>query len=205
MMRFPAMLLAAVAAGLVGACATNKPVPPHVQTERSWREAANLALRAEQARAAGKLDEAIALNQQALIRNDQLGGAWNNLGIALMESHRGIEAMEAFQRAADLLPSDPKPYENLGFLYFNQNWYEDALKYYARSLERSPYWLPSLRGAIVSAKELLQSDEAGLERIKRGLMVENDAEWRRVFEVEQMRVRQDVAAKEKSARGSRIE
>lgn len=197
-----AIIVVAVAATVLGACAGKKPPPPHVQRERSWREATNLAHRAQEAYRAGRYAEAIELNQKALTVNDQLGGAWNNLGVALMEERRNLEAAEAFHRAADLLPGDPKPYENIALLYFRDNHFVDALGYYEKSLERSPYWLPSLRMAVVCAKELLRSDEAGLERINRALTVERDATWRRVFETEQMRVRQDLASREKSPRGT---
>ncbi len=79
-------------------------------------------------------------------------------------------------------------------------WGEDALRYYQLSLERDPNWLPALRGAAVSAKALLRSSEGGLEIVKRGLLIEQDSQWRRVFESERLRITGELTERTRALR-----
>jgi len=121
---------------------------------------------------------------------------WNNFGLALKA--RGAEldylqAAEAFKRAADLLPVDERPYQNLGVLYHERGFGEEALRYFTMALERNPNSLESLRGAISSSKVLLRSDEGGLARVNRALMIETDPTWRKIEEFEKLRIQHDLA------------
>jgi tetratricopeptide (TPR) repeat protein len=185
----------------LGACA-GRPVSLQQRQETNLREAVSLASQAEQAQKARRYEQAADLGRRAVAIQPSLGAAWNNLGISLMELGQNMEAVQAFQRAADALPTDPKPYENLGLLYLRVGWSEDALKYYVLSLGRDPYWLPSLRGSVVAAKNLLRSDEEGLERIKRGMLIETDPAWKPIFENERLRVSGELAEKNKALRSA---
>lgn len=160
--------------------------------DRNLREAALLAQEAQQALAAKKYEKSVELSRRALSLNDGLWGAWNNLGVGLMMLQNNMDAAEAFKKAAELVPSDPRPYENLGNVYRETGNDRDAIRYYGESLQRDPTWLPSLRGGIVSVKNLKQSDETSLEWAKRGLMVERDKKWRDVFMVEKFRIERDL-------------
>lgn len=167
------------------------------------RQAVALGRQAEDAQRRGDHQRAIELSRSALDLSPDLGGVWNNLGVSLMKQDQPIAAVESLQRAAELLPNDPRPYENLGHLYRERGFGEDALKYYALSLDRDSYWIPSLRGAVTAAKDLLRADDDGLDRIKRGLMVENDPAWRKVFEAERTRVEQALAERNASLKSAR--
>ena len=116
--------------------------------------------------------------RDAVTLNPELPAAWNNLGILLMEQKEYMNAATAFRRAADLLPSDPRPYENLGLCYRSARHVKESIEYYGKSLERDGNWLPSLRGAILGAMELQIVDELLLERVDRALLIETDAAWR---------------------------
>lgn len=192
-------LLLLTASLLLQACAA-RPQPSQAPRDESLREAASLATQADRAMRAGRHDSAIDLGRRAVALQPSLGAAWNNLGISLMETGQNMDAVQAFQRAADVSPTDPKPYENLGLLYMRVGWGEDALKYYERSLERDPNWLPSLRGAAAAAKALLRSSEAGLEVVKRGLLIEQDSQWRRVFESERLRIAGELTERTRALR-----
>lgn len=190
-----------IVAVLAAGCAT-KPVPPEVRSQQSLRDAASLAAGAEKAQQAGQHERAIELGRQAVTLQPSLGAAWNNLGISLMETQQNLDAVQAFVRAAELLPADPKPYENLGLLYMRVGWSEDALRYYGLALERDPYSLPALRGGVAAAKGLLRSEPEGLERCKRGLLVEKDPAWRRLFDTERVRINAELAERTKSLRSA---
>lgn len=197
-MKARALLLLS-ASLILQACAVRPQATPAPRDE-SLREAASLATQADRAMRAGRHDSAIDLGRRAVALQPSLGAAWNNLGISLMETGQNMDAVQAFQRAADVSPTDPKPYENLGLLYMRVGWGEDALKYYERSLERDPNWLPSLRGAAAAAKALLRSSEGGLEVVKRGLLIEQDSQWRRVFESERLRITGELTERTRALR-----
>lgn len=189
---------------VLGACAS-RPNPGATQKMFADRnealiKATELAAQAKEKERQGKWPEAVELNRQAVMLNDSLGPAWHNLGVGYMTLQENLKAQECFQRAADLLPTDPKPYETMGLMYFNIGWDEDALRYYELALERDANWLPALRGAVVSAKNLNRSTRTGLDRIKTGRMMEADPGWKKIFDSEYVRVSQDLADEEKRLR-----
>lgn len=191
---------AALAGSLMsGGCAHKK--QPSFELPAEDPKALELALQrtaeGDAAQRAGKLSEAIDRYREALQIREDVGQTWNNLGLALYAQQRRAEAAQAYRRAADLMPTDPRPLENLGILYMENDFYDEALKNYSESLGRDPNYLPSLRGAIKCAKLLNRSDTAGQERIRRALMQETDPAWREIFRIERIRVDQDLADRAK--------
>lgn len=183
-----AVTILAVAPGCQQGGLRGNPSDPAVDAEHNIREAGELAYRAKQAADKNKPDEAIALNQQALALNPQHVGAWNNLGALLMARQNYRDAMQAFEKAADLLPKDPRPYENLALCWYEMGYDDNALNYYRKSLERDPFWLPSLRGNVACLQRLNKADDPAPEQIRRGLMIESDPTWRSVFERARLRI-----------------
>jgi tetratricopeptide (TPR) repeat protein len=164
---------------------------------QALERALQLTAAGDAAHRAGKHEEAIAKYREALSIRGNIGQTWNNFGLALYAQQKRAEAAQAFRRAADLMPSDPRPLENLGLLYMESDFFEEALKNYGESLGRDPNYLPSLRGAIKCAKLMNRSTTEGLERIRLGLMQETDPAWREIFRVERIRVEQDLAERAK--------
>ena len=130
--------------------------------------------------------------KEAVTLNPELPAAWNNLGILLMDQKDFMNSATAFRKAADLLPSDPRPYENLGLCYRSAKHPKESLEFYGKSLERDENWLPSLRGAILSSMEGQMVDEVLLERINRALLIETDAAWRLELERYKLRVQGEL-------------
>lgn len=200
-------LMMAMVAGVVvlsgvlplGGCANKKKAGFDLPAEdpRTLERALQLTAEGDAAQRSGKHDDAIAKYREALSNRDDVGQTWNNFGLALYSKQMRAEAAQAFRRAADLMPSDPRPLENLGLLYLENDFYDEALKNYSESLGREPNYLPSLRGAMKCAKLMNKSDTAGLERVKRGMMQETDPTWREIFRVERIRVEQDLAERAK--------
>jgi tetratricopeptide (TPR) repeat protein len=179
----------------LSSCAST-PAPNASLYDQTFHEAMVYAQEAQAAEQAGNHERAIELGRKALTLRPDLKGAWTNLGLALM--HRGhdtdfIDAAQAFKKDADLLPGDERPYQNLGVLYHDRGFSDEALRYFTMALERNPNSLESLRGAIGSAKLLRRSDDQGLDRINRALMMETDPDWRKIDELEKLRVQQDLA------------
>lgn len=168
--------------------------------ERKPGEAQRLARIAEEALKKHDYEKAADYAKRSIQENPEVPGAWNNLGIALLEQQNYVDAAQALRRAADLSPTDPTPYENLGLLYYRAGYDQDALNAYSNALERDPYWLPALRGAVACAQRLNISDDATQERIRRGLMKETDPAWREVFERQRLRVDAELAERKKKAK-----
>lgn len=169
-----------------------KPSESPAAIDQNMRQASQLAVEAKAKADKGKNDEAIELNQRALALNPSHAGAWNNLGVLLMKKQNYRDAMQAFSRAADLLPRDPRPYENLALCWRDAGYDEDALKYFKLSLDRNPDWLPSLRGAVACAQQLNRADYATREYIGRALLIESDPKWRALFERARVRVESEL-------------
>lgn len=156
------------------------------------REASELAIQAKAAADEGEVEEAIDLNRRAIALDATLAGAWNNLGVLLMQQQNYRDAIEAFSRAADLLPADPRPYENIAHSYREAGYSSDAYLYFTKSLERDPNWLNSLRGVVACAQELNLSNPSLLANIRRGLLIESDPAWRMVFNRAKLRVEAEL-------------
>lgn len=197
-------LTGVLATGLVGmtllsACQSRTQSSAIVtDTTSGVAQARAFAADANRAFAAKDYTRAADLNRKAIALDSSMGWAWNNLGIALLEQKEYLGAADALKKAAELLQNDPRPLENLGLTHATAGYDSESLKYYALSLEKDPYWLPSLRGALLAQKRMLLSDEDGLDRVKRGLYTEKDPTWRKVFEVERMRIEQELAERKRS-------
>lgn len=134
-------------------------------------------------------ERAIELYGQALQIDSSLGAAWHNAAICFLEEKRYLEARDSFLRAAELLATDPRPYENLGVLYLERLGHaRQAYDAYGRALERDPYSLAGLRGSASAIRllRLVSTDAQG--RLQRGLEVETDTKWREIMTTERIRV-----------------
>ncbi len=165
-------------------------------------EASRIALQAQRAQAAGDTARAIDLYRQSLTLSDNLPAAWNNLGLLLLDEGKYIDAVEAFKRAADLSPSDPRPLHNIGIAYSRAGWEQKAMENYLQALDRDPRDIKSLRGSVGSARMLGVVDEASLERARTALMLDNDPDWRRIYQREQSRIEGELRARKTRAGNS---
>jgi tetratricopeptide (TPR) repeat protein len=190
MIKRSAILLSVSAALLTGCNKDTKSSTITIVDDSQVRndEAKQLAAQAQREVKAGNTDKAIELYQKSLERSHDLFYVWNDLGVLLMERENYGDAAEMFKSAAALAPGDPRPYYNLGLIYQNAIYDEKALEYYVMSLERDGKYLPSIRGAIVSAKRLDIADEAALQRVRAGLLNETDPAWRKIMQTEALRI-----------------
>lgn len=131
---------------------------------------------------------AIEQYRRAIALSPDMPEVWNNLGVELMRVQDYLGASEAFSMAMQLSPSDPRPAENIALVYDRTGWAEESLRYYDIALERSPNYLPALRGAIKASHLLSEADENRLDQVRRALMIETDPKLREFFEREQVRI-----------------
>lgn len=184
---------------LLSGCKTTRMTPEELSAEerdRRLRESYRLFSAGQAAQKSGNLQAAREYYSQAVELNADLAAAWNNLGIVLMESEKPdyLNAAAALRKSAELSPSDPRPYENLGLLYRRAGWYPESVRYYGMSLERDKNYLPSLRGYALGAIETSAIDETLLEHIKQALLIETEPAWRLEFERFKLRVEGELRA-----------
>lgn len=204
-----------LAMSLVGVSCKNHNRPRDVElapaSPERLIEARDIAQRAGvQARRAARLREtgknadestakAVELYRQALTLHRSMPEAWNNLGVLLMEQQDYLAASEAFTMAMELSPADPRPAENLGLVYDRAGWGEESLRCYRLALDRDPNYRPALRGAIRAAHLLGIADQRTLDTVRQGLMLENEPEWRALFEREKLRIEGRIEAERQAA------
>ncbi len=189
-------------AGLGGCAGAHKNEPEFVEQRNRSEDLIRAQQFQQQAFAAQQEKEygrAIELYGRALQIDSGLGAAWHNAGICFMEEKRYMESRDAFLRAAELLATDPRPYENLGVLYLERLGHaRQAYDAYGRALERDPYSLPALRGSASSIRLLRLVSTEGQARLQRGLEVDPDAGWREIMTTERIRV--EAGLREESRR-----
>lgn len=173
--------------GVLGACGA-PPRSAEPDGPERLGEAHRLALEAQRAERAGQPDKAIELYRRSLAESGDFFYVWNNLGVLLMNRQEYMEAVRMFQTAADVAPTDSRPYENIGLVYHTLGYDEKAMEYYDLALVRNPTSIDALRGSVRTAKRLGIADDKSLERVRTALMIERDPDWRRVFETEQVRL-----------------
>jgi tetratricopeptide (TPR) repeat protein len=164
------------------------------ETNEDLRTALRLAKEGDELRKKGNHQSAAMKYKQSIDVKSDLGAVWVNYGVSLMELGDRLPARSAFLRAADILPTDPTPYENLGTLYHLQGHDEPAMEYYELSLRKDRYWLPSLRGAIISAKNLRLANDKIKQYIDDAVMIEKDPDMLRLMQTERVRVDSKVKA-----------
>jgi tetratricopeptide (TPR) repeat protein len=191
------MIAAVSAAGCKSHQTTAPPTAVVVDNSNApnMQKALQLAQEAEAAWKAGRDDRAIELYQQSLNQSQDLAFVWLNLGTLLMKKDNFLDAAEAFKSAADLSPTDARPFYNLGVVYQKTHWEPTALEYFIKALERQPNYLPALRGAVGTGQMLVLVDEDALKRARALLMIEADPVWRRLAETEQLRIENDLKAR----------
>lgn len=198
-----AMSAAALAlTGGLGACAGKHAKDTTLVPQRDRASELAQAQRfQEQAFAAQKDEEyerAISLYAQAVQIDSSLGAAWHNAGICYMELKQYLDAKASFLRAAELLTTDPRPYENLAVLYLRQGFGREAYEAYGLALERDPYSLAALRGSTRAIRSLRLVSTDAQSRLLRGLEVEPETRWREIMTTERIRV--DAGLREEARR-----
>lgn len=196
------MILVTSAAGLLVGCGTAPKLSDRgsgdaaqtdaakaiAELERRRENARRIVAQAERAEAEDDSERAIELYAQALRLDDSMQNAWNNVGTLLMESSRYADAVNAFQRASQLLPSDPRPEYNIGVAYQNNGWGEDAYRHFENAIARDRSHLPSIRGLIRAAEMTNRADLELLDTIKSATLRETEPQWQSYFQRQRFRI-----------------
>ena len=193
-------MVALVALG--AACASSDSKSPYANEDlpRLERERREKALNeADKAFRSDDPDEAERRYIAAIREYPDFGQAWNNLGVLLMGQERFLEAAEAFDRASELEPTDPRPPYNRGLLWFERGYLRESLPLFLEAIKRDPNYLPALRSAIRTAVRLRETSADTLNQIKSALLIEQDQQWRDYFERQRLLIEASLATQAKDA------
>lgn len=181
-----------LAAATLAACSSSPqfvpPEPPRYNLAEQVNTAKDLAARAQEAEAAKRPDEAIALYRQAIETYRDFPAAWHNMALLQLEKGETLAAVESFKVAGDLDLRDPRPVFNIGVIYEQQGWSKEAQRYYTEALARDANYLEALRRSVYL--DMIESTytPATLERTRRALLLEQDTKWRSFFDRSQLRL-----------------
>jgi tetratricopeptide (TPR) repeat protein len=99
---------------------------------------ADLAKRGNDARKNGNYTLAIDLLKRAVDADAKNNMAWDDLGLAYLDSRQDEEAIKSFQKQIEINPYHPYAYNNLGRIYLRQRNYEEAIKWFNKQVEIDP-------------------------------------------------------------------
>jgi tetratricopeptide (TPR) repeat protein len=183
----PVLVLAGALAVLAG-CRAHQRAAAASPAPQRLEEANRLGKRALAAYKAGNRDRALELFKESLALSQELQWVWHDVGVLLIEREEYVDAKIAFERAAELDPTDPRPLGHIGLIYSTTSWEQKALDYYLQALDRDPNWVPALRGSIRAVKMLNIADEAALDRVRTAIAIDRDPEWLPLYERELTRI-----------------
>jgi tetratricopeptide (TPR) repeat protein len=86
----------------------------------------------------GNYSLAIDLLNRAVEADPKSKGAWNDLGLAYLDSRLDGLAINAFQKQIEVNPYDAYAYNNLGRVFLRQRKYEEAAKSFNKQIEIDP-------------------------------------------------------------------
>lgn len=86
----------------------------------------------------GNYDLAIDLFHRATVADPKNRDAWNDLGLAYLDSRQDQSAITAFQKQIEINPYDQYAYNNLGRVYRRQRHYDEAIKWFRKQIEIVP-------------------------------------------------------------------
>ncbi len=160
----------------LGACA---PKPTYEPGDSSVRlaQATALAAQAQQAQRDGEPLRAISLYEDSIRTYPEFHPAWNNLGVLYAAAKRDMDAVEAFKRAADLTPTDPRPLANIGLIYKSRGFEREAQEYLEQAIQRDEAYLPALRESVWLDIRRGTITEKSAQHANKALLLEKDPKW----------------------------
>jgi FOG: TPR repeat len=86
----------------------------------------------------GNYGSAIEILKSAVEAQPKSKTAWNDLGLAYLDSGKDELAISSFQKQIELDPNHPYASNNLGRVYLRQRKYEEAIKWFKQQIEINP-------------------------------------------------------------------
>ena len=106
------------------------------------------------------IDQAEALAERALARDDGSGPAWRILGLVSRWRGEWADARELIQKSLELVPSDPVSMVALGEIHIMSNELEEADEMFRRAMRVDPYGAAPMTKHAMLSQRLGRLDEA---------------------------------------------
>lgn len=98
-------------------------------------------------------------------------------GLELLATAQLPEARENFMESMRINPNNPDSYTNIGYTYFDEGRYKDAISMFEDTLRRFPSHSPALYGLALSA-EKIGSTQRAVQLWRQYLDISTDPGWR---------------------------
>ena|GEM_PF-770829 len=98
-------------------------------------------------------------------------------GLDLLATARLPEARESFMESIRINPSNPDSYTNIGYTYFDEGRYKDAISIFEDTLRRFPSHPPALYGLALSAEKIGDTQRA-VQLWRQYLNTSTDPKWK---------------------------
>ncbi len=171
---------ASLLVGIVGCAAFNDQHDSLIKIEssRNLAKAQRLTLAGVNALENGKPEYAAEKLLSAIRADPQYGPAHNNLGLLQFDDGKLYQAVLSFERARELMPSDPAVYYNLGLALEKAGRKNQALELYWQAVELDPTE-PHFLGNLVRLRRRLGEDGPDVVAQLQDLMlIETRPDWR---------------------------
>ncbi|KAA0677028.1 tetratricopeptide repeat-containing protein [Azospirillum brasilense] len=121
----------------------------------------------------GRLTEAVDRYRQALVQEPLLAGAWNNLGVALLDLGDHAAAVTALRACIALRPTDTVAFNNLGTGLDSLDRPDEAARVFQRALSIQPDYGKALNN-LGNSRRAARRAEAAAALYRRALIVQPD-------------------------------
>ncbi len=127
----------------------------------------------------GKYDEAVKVNQKAVLLSPQDAVAHNNLANTLQVLGRFKDAKASYEKAILIDPNLAEAYSNLGITYKELGRLEDSITCFDKAISLKPNFVEALNGLGISLQAIGKSKKAELNFLKAVKLKPNfvDAFW----------------------------
>jgi tetratricopeptide (TPR) repeat protein len=167
--------------------------------DRAFTQAVSLENRGETDEANARYTEAVVFYSQAVSTYDEFFALWNNLGTSLAALDRYQQAQEAYIRASNINPADPRPWYNRGLLYRERGYPREARRHFEQALEQDPRFVDAMWGIIKADITTGEESRQTLDHIRTALFLVTDPDHRQYLELERERIRSKLGLSEASS------
>lgn len=177
---FSALTTASLLVGMVGCAAFNDQHDSLIKIEssRNPAKAQRLTLAGVNALENGKPEYAAEKLLSAIRADPKYGPAHNNLGLLQFDDGKLYQAVLSFERARELMPSDPAVYYNLGLALEKAGRKNRALELYWQAVELDPTEPHFLGNLVRLRRRLGENGPDVIAQLQDLMLIETRPDWR---------------------------
>jgi tetratricopeptide (TPR) repeat protein len=149
-----------------------------IESSRNPVKAQRLTLAGVNALENGKRDYALEKLLAAIEADPDYGPAHNNLGLLQFDDGKIYQSVLSFERAMDLMPSDPAVYYNLGLALEKAGRKHQALELYSQAVEIDPTEPHFLGNLVRLRRRLGESGPDVIAQLQDLILIETRPDWR---------------------------